>query len=199
MGFPDDDQDWAYALLWFVWYFFSLDGFFSSSSSGLNTRAIYRMYSKYIRGSPPSWVFGVVWPILYSLLAIGTWLGFRSTDFRVNNKQEYDLFVLFAALHAVFLKLWIPIFFGQQSFSLALFDIFLAMGTNIAVIVLTARQELWVTVAFFAVELAWLLFALYLNAMWLKFQTFVSKRTAAMRCCQAQLYKQCLEGPVKGQ
>lgn len=196
MGFPVDGSDWLGAVVWIVVFFIQIGGQFASAS-GVNTRAIFRMYSAKISGAPPTWVFGPVWFALYTLLGVGTWLGWRSTDYRVNNKSEYDLFILFAILHALFLKFWTPLFTGAMMFTLALFDLLLCIGTNIAVIVFASRQELWVTVAFFAAELAWLLFAAYLNARFIPFQRFVSARINAMRCCNAQFYAECLNGSVK--
>ena len=196
MAFPSDDLDWLGAIFWVLFFFVPISQQFVSNSN-IDTRAIYRRFSRKIPGSPPSWVFGILWPVWFILLGIGTWLGWRSTAFRTGNKNEYDLFILFAVLHGLFLKLWTPVFTGALDFALGLVVIFLAIATNATALAFAARAELWVTVGFFGAVLLWLLYAFYLNAMSLKYQKCVKNAVAAMRCCRAQMYKDCLDRAMK--
>ena len=90
--------------------------------------------------TPPSWVFPIVWPVLYSLLAVC----FVS--------QPSWLFVLHLGLNFA----WSPVFFGWRRPRWALLILTL--------MVLTALRLRRTLPGYFDVYLAWILFAWVLNA-----------------------------------
>jgi len=65
--------------------------------------------------SPPSWIFPVVWTILYLLMGVSLYLVWSS---KAPPEQKKTAFVFFA-LQLLLNFLWSPIFFGMQNFLLA--------------------------------------------------------------------------------
>jgi tryptophan-rich sensory protein len=62
--------------------------------------------------TPPSWVFGPVWTLLYPLVAVAGWLAWREGRSRLGTL----VFLLQLALNAA----WPWIFFGERRLDLAL-------------------------------------------------------------------------------
>ena len=80
--------------------------------------------------TPPNWLFGPVWTVLYVMIAIAGWLVWR--------EQGLSFVVVVWVLQLVLNGAWSWIMFGQHQIGLALADIFL----------------LWISIVLFAV-LAW--------------------------------------------
>jgi tryptophan-rich sensory protein len=105
--------------------------------------------------TPPSWVFGPVWTLLYPMVAVAGWLAWREG----RSRMATLVFLLQLALNAV----WPWIFFGERRIDLAL----ACVTALLAAILLTIR-------AFWRVNrgaailmlpyLGWVGFALALNA-----------------------------------
>lgn len=106
--------------------------------------------------TPPGWVFGPVWTVLYVLMGIASWLVWKKTGLGTYPLTLYAVQLLLNGL-------WSPVFFGTQSIKGGLVVIVLLLGT----LVETTR-------AFWAVDhragallvpyLAWASFAAALNA-----------------------------------
>ena len=109
--------------------------------------------------TPPPVVFGVVWTILYAMMAMAVWVVYRTKICSREKKIAYTLF--FAQLVAN--GLWPYIFFGLHNPTLALAN----LSILFLLIVATATQ-------FFRIHLLaglllipyvmWTAYALYLNA-----------------------------------
>lgn len=107
--------------------------------------------------NPPNWVFGPVWSLLYSLMAVSAWLAWRAG----------------APLWAYGLQLglntlWSLIFFLCRSPRGALVDVVALWGAILATIVVFGRHShvaAWLLVPY----LAWVTFATVLNGaiVWL--------------------------------
>jgi len=111
--------------------------------------------------TPPGWLFGPVWTLLYVLMGVAVWLVWRERSARPVT-LPLALFIVQLALNVV----WTPLFFGLQNPGVAFVDILL----------------LWIAIAatvwqFFGVSaiagflmlpyLAWVSFACALNfAIW---------------------------------
>ena len=65
--------------------------------------------------APPSWVFPVVWTILYSLMGISLYLVWNSNASYSDKRRAYIFFGAQLFLNFI----WSPIFFGMQQFLLA--------------------------------------------------------------------------------
>ncbi|MDI9383965.1 MAG: TspO/MBR family protein [Verrucomicrobiota bacterium] len=109
--------------------------------------------------TPPGWVFGPVWTVLYILILISIVLWVRSKG------KAYP--VLTSAILVVHLAanfVWTPLFFGMQSPLLAFIDILLLDATLIILIYLFRKSSL--SAAYLLLPyLAWVSFATYLNLM----------------------------------
>ncbi len=106
--------------------------------------------------SPPGWVFGVAWTVLYTLMGIASYIVFVEQDCKITDQTKsyfYQLFVNF---------LWPIVFFRFRLFPAAV----VVLGVLIILAVANAIE-------FFKVSktagkllipyILWLLFALYLN------------------------------------
>ena len=109
--------------------------------------------------NPPSWAFGVVWPILYTLMGIALWRVWRDGTGRSEVRTALALF--FSQL--VFNAVWSPIFFGLHSIGGGL----VIITVLLALIVLAMRAmgkldapAFWLMVPY----LLWVAFATLLNA-----------------------------------
>lgn len=73
--------------------------------------------------SPPDWVFGMVWGILYVLLGISAAIAFKDGINRTT-KTAFWLFIVQLALNA----LWTPVYFGLHHFAGATIIVVLMLG-----------------------------------------------------------------------
>ena len=109
--------------------------------------------------TPPSWIFGPVWSILYCLMGLAAGLVWNKPIRRFAVRGALRLFIIQLTLNAA----WSPLFFGFQEIGFALVEIVM----------------LWITVAattitFYVLSkpagvlmlpyLLWSSFAVYLNA-----------------------------------
>jgi benzodiazapine receptor len=111
--------------------------------------------------TPPDWVFGPVWSLLYLMMATSAWLVWRQTGL-AGAKLSLGLF----AVQLVLNSLWSVLFFGLQSPGAALVEIILLWVAILAtMIVFWGRSRL--AGGLLAPCLAWLSFAAVLNfAIW---------------------------------
>ena len=108
--------------------------------------------------TPPSWLFGPVWTLLYAMMAVAAWMAWR----RAGWSGGLVLFGVQLALNAA----WSPLFFGWHRIDLALADIVLLwaaiMATTVAFWKATPVAG-WLFVPY----LLWVTFASGLNfALW---------------------------------
>ncbi|CAN5591748.1 TspO/MBR family protein [soil metagenome] len=61
--------------------------------------------------NPPGWIFGVVWPMLYTLMGIAAWLVWREGWSRHAVKVALGWFAAQLVLNAI----WTPVFFGAEA------------------------------------------------------------------------------------
>ena len=112
--------------------------------------------------NPPSWLFGVVWPILYLLLGYSSYLIWNSTNINMSTKQFY-LFLY--AIQVLLVMAWWPYFVYYP-------DKLFAMVT----LILLAIFALVITILFFAINnVAGYCFIPYV--IWLSFASFLTSQT----------------------
>ena len=108
--------------------------------------------------TPPSWLFGPVWTVLYLSIAVSGWLFWRRAGFS-GAKDPMALFFVQLGLNL----LWNVAFFGLQSPGLGLVEI-LVLWTSILLTIIAflriSRPAGWILVPY----LAWVTFATALNA-----------------------------------
>lgn len=109
--------------------------------------------------SPPNWLFGPVWTLLYALIAVSGWLVWRATQ------RIPRVYIAQLALNA----LWTPVFFGAYPL-IGAPALWIALAIIVAIdvtVLLTmlrfwreSKLAAWLLVPYWA----WVLFATTLNA-----------------------------------
>ena len=120
----------------------------------------YNWYSQLIRPSwsPPGWLFGPVWTVLYAIIAVSYGTVFYKA---LKGKLPWRVALPFA-LNLVFNLAFTPIQFGLKNNLLATLDIFLVIGTLIWALVAVWRA---------APELRWVVYANIPYLLWGLFAT----------------------------
>lgn len=109
--------------------------------------------------SPPNWLFGPVWTILYLLMGVAFFLIWKRGWKSKKNRQARNLFLIQLGLNFI----WTPIFFGIKSPLIALVIIMLLLFF----IILTIKKFLPIskTAGILLIPyLIWVTFATLLNA-----------------------------------
>ena len=112
--------------------------------------------------SPPNWVFGPVWTLLYALIGISAYLVWRQYRFGKKSRPFWHVYTAQLVLNA----LWSFIFFGLKFTGLAFMEI-LAMWYFIARTIQEGKKlSPWSAYLLYP-YLAWVTFASLLNlAIW---------------------------------
>lgn len=127
--------------------------FFAAWLGGLST--YYTDWSWYESLSkpsfnPPNYLFGIVWPILYLLMSIVSFL---------NAKTIYKLYFLQLIVNG----LWSWIFFAFQSIGLAFLDIVVLIFLNILIMKQLREKQAWLSLMLYTPYILWITFASILN------------------------------------
>ena len=77
--------------------------------------------------NPPGWIFGLVWTVLYALMAVAAWRVWLQGGW-ARQKRALGLFLLQWTLNA----LWTPLFFGLHQPGWALAEILVLLAANLA-------------------------------------------------------------------
>ena len=120
----------------------------SMASTSAATDSWYLLLDKSVL-NPPSYVFGIVWPILYILMMVSAFLA---------HKKIFSIFIIQLFFNAS----WSWLFFRFQMPLIALLDIYLLIAINIYILNLMYKES---KLAFFLFipYVAWISFASYLN------------------------------------
>ena len=112
--------------------------------------------------NPPSWLFGVVWPILYLLLGYSSYLIWNTTSLNMNTKHFY-LFLY--TIQVLMVIAWWPyfIYYPNKLFSTI-------------TLILLAIFALIITILFFPVNNI-AAYCLMPYVAWLSFASFLSSQT----------------------
>lgn len=112
--------------------------------------------------TPPNWVFGPVWTVLYALQGIAAWLLWREGLEHRTVRVALGLFVAQFVLNV----LWSPAFFGLESPALGLV-IIVPLWVAIVLTMLASRRVDSRAALLLLPYLAWVSFATVLNyAIW---------------------------------
>jgi tryptophan-rich sensory protein len=107
--------------------------------------------------TPPGWLFGPVWSVLYFMMAMAAWRVWRRDGIR-----EARLSLGVFALHLVFNAAWSGIFFGLREPALAFAEI-VALWLLIAATTMLFSARDRVATALMVPYLVWVSFAAALN------------------------------------
>ena len=109
--------------------------------------------------TPPSWLFGPVWTVLYVMIAMAAWLVWRE-------RQRVDSPLLLWGAQLALNGVWSWLFFGLERPGLAALDIVVLLVTITITVIAFARVSR-VAALLLAPYLAWVAFATALNiAIW---------------------------------
>ena len=100
--------------------------------------------------NPPNYIFGIVWPILYVLMAMVSFL------------QAQNIFKLYV-MQIILNGLWSWLFFVFQSTAFAFLDIVLLIFLNILILKQLRETKAWVSVLLYIPYVFWICFASALN------------------------------------
>jgi tryptophan-rich sensory protein len=111
--------------------------------------------------TPPNWVFGPAWTLLYTLMGIAAWLIWRRAGWR-SGARALGLFIVQLVLNA----LWSYVVFGLHLLAAGVFEMALLWIAILATLVAFWRVSVAAGVLFLP-YLAWVSFAFFLNvALW---------------------------------
>ncbi len=113
--------------------------------------------------TPPNWVFPVVWPILYALMAAAASIVWTKKP----QTPETEGWLRFYFIQILFNAAWTMFFFGFHATLIAFIDI-LFLGFIVVVLIAdVCAKDRWCPYLL-APYMAWILFAAYLNlGIWL--------------------------------
>ena len=100
--------------------------------------------------NPPNYLFGIVWPILYVLMAVVSFL------------QAQNIFKLYL-MQIMLNGLWSWLFFVFQSTAFAFLDIVLLVFLNILILKKLRENQAWISVFLYVPYVLWICFASVLN------------------------------------
>lgn len=136
-------------------------GFGLANLRGSRKRAEnYKDLSKDVKIAPQSWLFGVVWFLLYTLMSVAGYLVRLEGGMYVSGVNLASL-IYFWVLQ-VLLAIWSVIFFGLEQRVLGAIVVFVDLVLSAIVGVLFLKVSVWAAVIMFVVS-AWLLFAFFLS------------------------------------
>lgn len=108
--------------------------------------------------TPPNWLFGPVWTVLYTAMAVAAWLVWRRWGWQ-GARTALLLYAAQLALNAI----WTPLFFGAEQLWLGL-AVIVALDVVLALTVVAFFRKHRVAGALLVPYLAWVLYASTLNA-----------------------------------
>ena len=100
--------------------------------------------------NPPNYIFGLVWPILYVLMATVSYL---------NAQSIFKLYLMQILLNG----LWSWLFFVFQSTAFAFLDIVILIFLNVLILKQLRAAKAWLSVLLYIPYLIWICFASVLN------------------------------------
>ncbi len=102
----------------------------------------YNWYQQLIKPSwsPPAWLFGPVWTMLYLIIAVS----YATVFYKVATGKLPWLVALPFALNLIFNLAFTPLQFGLKNNFLAAVDILLVLGTLIWALIVIWPQARWV-------------------------------------------------------
>jgi benzodiazapine receptor len=109
--------------------------------------------------TPPDWIFGVVWPILYVMMGISAFIIWN----KGLDKREVKVALGIFGLQLILNGLWTPVFFGLNLIGLALIEIIM-MWAAILLTIISFWKVSKTAALLLLPYILWVSFAVVLNA-----------------------------------
>lgn len=107
--------------------------------------------------TPPGWVIGIVWSVLFLLAAISAMMAYKQLK-----KRQLSMVMSAFFINGVLNVLWSAIFFGQQRIGLAIFEA-AALALSVFFLIYLLWRPLRMAAILLVPYLGWVLFATYLT------------------------------------
>jgi tryptophan-rich sensory protein len=107
--------------------------------------------------TPPNWIFGPVWTMIYLMIAFSLYLYLRTKP-----KQHPEATVILLVIHLISNFIWTALFFSLQSPLLALLDIFV-LDLSLAALIFLFQKTNKISATLLLPYGLWVGFATYLN------------------------------------
>lgn len=107
--------------------------------------------------TPPNWIFGPVWTMIYLLIVSSLYFYLRTKP-----KQHPEATVIVLVIHLISNFVWTALFFSFQSPLLALLDIFV-LDLSLAALIFLFQKTNRIAAALLLPYGLWVGFATYLN------------------------------------
>jgi len=108
--------------------------------------------------TPPNWLFGPVWTVLYTAMAVAAWLVWRRWGWR-DARLALSLYAVQLVLNAI----WTPLFFGAEQLWWGL-AVIVGLDVVLACTVVAFYRKHRIAGTLLVPYLAWVLYATSLNA-----------------------------------
>ena len=112
--------------------------------------------------SPPSWLFPVVWTILYILMGISSYLIYKNKN--VFFYKERDNALILYIVQLIFNFVWSILFFNMRSFTFA-FIWLIILWILVLLLMINAKKVNKIAFYLLIPYILWITFAGYLNLM----------------------------------
>jgi benzodiazapine receptor len=112
--------------------------------------------------SPPSWLFGPVWTMLYFLMGLSLYIVWNYKTETISKQKYKKQFLILFGIQLILNALWSFLFFGLKSPISGLIDILFLDIAVITTIIYANRVSKYAAVLL-APYMAWILFATLLN------------------------------------
>ena len=132
--------------------------------------ALYSEHSHHVPLALSSWIYTLLMPVLYGLITAAQILYMLTVPISgIDVSTTYTtVFALYVVNVALF-HYWRMLFFRQHKIGCALFFSLLLFGTSLSVVIFYAVDDPWLEFGLYMPYVAFLFYAMILNACWLIF------------------------------
>lgn len=139
---------------------------FEAHSFSRETLRLYNEGKKRAKFSPPSWLFYIVWPIMY-VLEVAAVFRYVVRQVPINFGTHTDAVVILFLVQALLCAWWHPVFFRHRKYRLAGAFVILILIAQLACLAIMGADDEWVSFGLMLILFMWCLFAAILNFYWI--------------------------------
>lgn len=133
-------------------------------------REWYTRISRRIYGMPPTYIFPIVWTLIYIMLIISLFIYYRNQTFPNTVSYAIDTISILFVLNIMANKMYTYFFFKLKKTIIAMFDILFIILTGLVIVIIFAINSKWVEFGLFLPYIIWSTYALYLNIAWIYYE-----------------------------